>query len=359
MPLPPAPSWSGRSAGTCVFSADHFEGAQKFHAQATPRIGGLAIALGLGAAFLTGAAPVAVLGPLLIAGAFPFAAGFTEDITNNGGIKRRLFFIAGGGLVFAFSPISGCATWDWPASIPCSPCPLGIAFTVFALTGAANAINIIDGFNGLAGGVSFLILGALAIIADQVGDGALMMVLLGFMGAIAGFLLLNFPRGKLFLGDGGAYLVGFLVGACAVLLPMRNPDVSPWTAIVVCAYPLLEVLFSMYRKGKRKGYSPTQPDGVHLHMLVYRRITRHRLRHASAVTRNAATSPFLWAYATGPALSAVLFYDSQALLLAALGLSAVAYGLIYRRLTRFRWLPTRDRLGLPLQAPHGAVPSSK
>lgn len=342
------------------FSADHFEGAQKFHAQATPRIGGLAIALGLGAAFLTGAAPVAVLGPLLIAGAFPFAAGFTEDITNNGGIKRRLFFIAGGGLVFCLLTDQwvryvGLAGIDPLLAMP----PLGIAFTVFALTGAANAINIIDGFNGLAGGVSFLILGALAIIADQVGDGALMMVLLGFMGAIAGFLLLNFPRGKLFLGDGGAYLVGFLVGACAVLLPMRNPDVSPWTAIVVCAYPLLEVLFSMYRKGKRKGYSPTQPDGVHLHMLVYRRITRHRLRHASAVTRNAATSPFLWAYATGPALSAVLFYDSQALLLAALGLSAVAYGLIYRRLTRFRWLPTRDRLGLPLQAPHGAVPSSK
>jgi UDP-N-acetylmuramyl pentapeptide phosphotransferase/UDP-N-acetylglucosamine-1-phosphate transferase len=342
------------------FSADHFEGAQKFHARATPRIGGLAIAFGLGAAFLTGEAPAAVLGPLLIAGALPFAVGLTEDITNNGGVKRRLFFIAGGGLLFCvladqWVRYVGLASIDPLLATPA----LGMAFTVFALTGAANAINIIDGFNGLAGGVSFLILAALAIIADQVGDGALMMVLLGFMGAIAGFLVLNFPRGKLFLGDGGAYLVGFLVGACAILLPMRNPDVSPWVALVVCAYPLLEVLFSVYRKSKREGYSPTQPDGVHLHMLVYRRITRHRLKHASAATRNAATSPFLWAYAAGPALGAVLFYDNQALLMATLGLSAVAYGLIYRRLTRFRWLPRSARAVLPLQAPHGAATSPK
>lgn len=342
------------------FSADHFEGAQKFHAKATPRIGGLAIALGLAAAWVTGEAPTAVLGPLLLAGALPFGVGLTEDITNNGGVKRRLFFIAGGGLLFCvladqWVRYVGLAGLDTLLALPV----VGMAFTVFALTGAANALNIIDGFNGLAGGVAVLILGALAIIAQDVGDGALTMVLLGIMGAIAGFLLLNFPKGKIFLGDGGAYLVGFLLGACAILLPMRNPDVSPWVALVACAYPLLEVLFSVYRKSKREGYSPTQPDGVHLHMLVYRRISRHRFRHAPAAYRNAATSPFLWAYASGPALGAVLFYDRQPLLMATLVLSALAYGLIYRRLTRFRWLPRTARTMLPLQAPHGATPSPK
>lgn len=342
------------------FSADHFEGAQKFHATATPRIGGVAIAIGLIAAFLTQEAPASVMGPLLIASALPFSIGLFEDITNNGGVKRRLFVIAFGGLLFCL--LTG--QWVRYVGVPgidalIAISVVGVAFTVLALTGAANAINIIDGFNGLAGGVAVIILGALAFIAQKVGDGALAMVLLGFIGAVSGFLLLNFPKGKIFLGDGGAYLVGFLLGICAILLPMRNPDVSPWVALLACAYPLLEVLFSVYRKSKREGYSPTQPDGVHLHMLVYRRITRHRFKRAPVVYRNAATSPFLWAFATGPALGAILFYDRQSLLIATLALSTLAYGAIYRRLTRFRWLPQTSYLSLPIRAPHGATASSK
>lgn len=160
----------------------------------------------------------------------------------------------------------------------------------------------------------------------------------------------------LVLGDGGAYLVGFLLGIYAVLLPMRNPDVSPWVALVACGYPLLEVLFSIHGKATREGYSPTEPDRVHLHMLVYRRITRHRYKHWRAAYRNAATSPFLWVFASGPAAGAVLFYDSTPALMATLGLSAVAYTLIYRRLTGFRWIPSRARLSAPPPGtPRGAA----
>lgn len=341
------------------FTSDHFEGAQKFHAKATPRVGGVGIALGLLGALAAGEITLSVAAPLLLAAALPFGVGLYEDLSSNGGVKRRLFFMVSGGLVFCMLTGQWIRAVDVPGLDALLAMPMvGMVFTIFALTGATNAINIIDGFNGLAGGVALIILSALCVIADQVGDGALLVAQLGFMGAIAGFLLVNFPSGKIFLGDGGAYLLGFLLGIFAVLLPMRNPDVSPWVALVACAYPLLEVLFSIHRKASRDGYSPTEPDGVHLHMLVYRRITRHRFKDWGPAYRNAATSPFLWAFASGPAAGAVLFYDSTALLMVTLALSAIAYGLIYRRLTQFRWLPAKARLRTPLQAPHAAQRSA-
>ncbi len=87
--------------------------------------------------------------------------------------------------------------------------PLAIAFTVFVVSGVANAINIIDGYNGLAGGYAVLVLAALAWVAAQVGDPFLMTAALAMIGALLGFLVWNYPRGKIFLGDGGAYLLGF------------------------------------------------------------------------------------------------------------------------------------------------------
>jgi hypothetical protein len=131
--------------------------------------------------------------------------------------------------------------------------------------------------------------------------------------------------------------VGFLLGVFAILLPMRNPEVSPWVALVACAYPFLEFAFSFQRKTRREGYSPTKPDGVHLHMLVYKRITARRLRHWRPAYRNAATSPFLWAFAAGPALYAVVFWNNTFALIIGLGLTTLAYRLIYRRLALFRW----------------------
>lgn len=337
-----------------TLSADHFQGAQKFHKKATPRVGGVAIVFGVLAALLVSSAPPAVLFPVLMASSLPFAVGLYEDLSNNGGVKRRLFFMVGGSALFCMLTGQWIRYVDVPMLDGFLALPaLGVGFTVFALTGATNAINIIDGFNGLASGVALILLGALGIIANGVGDGALLVALLSTMGAIAGFMIVNFPKGKMFLGDGGAYLLGFLLGAFAVLLPMRNPDVSPWVALVVCAYPLLEVLFSIHRKASRDGYSPMEPDGVHLHMLVYRRITRHRFKNWRPAYRNAATSPFLWAFSSAPALAAILWYDSTLLLMLSLGASAVAYALIYRRLTQFRWLPLR----LPLQAPHSISPA--
>ena len=112
---------------------------------------------------------------------------------------------------------------------------------------------------------------------------------------VLGFFVVNFPFGKIFLGDGGAYFAGFLLAALGVLLPMRNPEVSAWTAILICAYPVIETLASMRRKARRDGHSVGQPDRVHFHMLAHRRYARRIVRAPRAgrtcATRRRASSP--------------------------------------------------------------------
>ncbi|MFN7130403.1 MAG: glycosyltransferase family 4 protein, partial [Brevundimonas sp.] len=115
----------------------------------------------------------------------------------------------------------------------------------------ANAVNIIDGFNGLAAATSMLMFAAFGYVAWALRDPFIVQVCLAMIGALAGFFVWNYPRGRIFLGDGGAYLVGFVLAEVAVLLVVRHPQVSPWFCFLVCAYPVTETLFSIYRRRLR------------------------------------------------------------------------------------------------------------
>ena len=117
-------------------------------------------------------------------------------------------------------------------------------------------------------------------MAHRVGDDLVFALAVLYAALILGFFLVNFPLGKIFLGDGGAYFAGFLLAALGVLLPMRNPEISAWTAILICAYPVIETLASMRRKARRDGHSVGQPDRVHFHMLAHRRYARRLVRRA-------------------------------------------------------------------------------
>jgi UDP-N-acetylmuramyl pentapeptide phosphotransferase/UDP-N-acetylglucosamine-1-phosphate transferase len=88
---------------------------------------------------------------------------------------------------------------------------VSIAFTVFAVCGLTNAYNIIDGFNGLAGMVGVLTLLSLSYVGFQTNDNLVFILGMTLIGAILGFFFWNYPKGKIFLGDGGAYLIGFWI----------------------------------------------------------------------------------------------------------------------------------------------------
>lgn len=122
---------------------------------------------------------------------------------------------------------------------------MGLA--VLAIGGLPHAFNIIDGYNGLAGMVAVLISLALVHVALQLGDRQLAAVLVVLVGATAGFLVWNYPHGKIFAGDGGAYLWGVIAYGCVALVA-RHPEVSPWFPMLLLCYPVSETLFSIYRK---------------------------------------------------------------------------------------------------------------
>ena len=155
------------------------------------------------------------------------------------------------------------------------------------MAGIAHSVNIIDGFNGLSAGGVVIMLAAFGVVALHAGDAELAALALLIGAAVAGFLLVNFPRGPVIMGDGGAYLVGFLLAAVGVMLPQRNPEVSPWIVLVVLGYPVSETLYSILRKTLRKGDGPGRADKAHLHHLIYRYL--RRALHGSR-SRNAGSA---------------------------------------------------------------------
>lgn len=321
------------------YSLDSSFGVQNHHTEPTPRVGGVAIALGLCIAWLLAAPAVcAILGPMLLAGIPAFAFGLAEDITKKVGVLPRLLATMFSGVLAWY--LTGVAMQntdvpplDWLLHF----IPVAVVFTAFAVGGVANAVNIIDGFNGLAAGAVAIMLGAMGLIALNVGDAPLATVCFVVAVCALGFGAVNWPMGKIFLGDGGAYLLGFLLAWVAVLLPMRNPQVNAWATILVCAYPVLEVGFSVRRRHNREGHHPGQPDKVHLHHLIHRRVVCQAFPHLQGSLKNGLTSPLCWLFAALPAAWAVVFAQNTPMLVVALGALVFTYSAVYARLSQFRW----------------------
>jgi UDP-N-acetylmuramyl pentapeptide phosphotransferase/UDP-N-acetylglucosamine-1-phosphate transferase len=325
--------WHGR------FSIDSVEGVQKMHTQPTPRIGGVGIVLGLLAVYHQASIDVqALLGPMLLAGIPAFAAGLLEDITKKIGVLPRLLAtMASGVLAWHLTGVAMQNTGVTLFDLLLGFTPVAVLFTAFAVAGIANAVNIIDGFNGLASGTVAIMLGAMGLIALQLNDTALATLCFASAAVTLGFGAINWPFGKLFLGDGGAYLLGFLVGWVAILLPMRHPQINAWATLLVCAYPVLEVMFSVLRRRKREGHHPGQPDKAHLHHFIHRRLVQKLISRSSASLRNGMTSPYCWLYAALPASWAVVFAQNTPMLMLGLVLTTFAYSTVYARLTQFGW----------------------
>jgi UDP-N-acetylmuramyl pentapeptide phosphotransferase/UDP-N-acetylglucosamine-1-phosphate transferase len=314
------------------FTMDAPGAVQKFHSRPTPRVGGVGIyaALVVAAVLISDADAHHILATILFAGVPALAIGLLEDVTKQVGIGTRLLATVASGLIAC--GLSG--VWLRSVHIPLLDSglalwPIAIMFTAFAISGVANSINIIDGFNGLASGTALLAMLALAVIATRVGDSALALSSLVLVAAVAGFWLVNFPWGKLFLGDGGAYFAGFALAWLAVLLPARNPSVSPWASLVVCVYPVTEVLYSVVRR-VRRGRPAGQPDFRHLHSLVAARIVP-RLRGLDPALQNSAVSVLMWMCAALPGFAAVLLHDHTGWLIAATFGFLLLYHCLYRR----------------------------
>lgn len=316
-------------------------GPQHFHDQPASRLGGAALALVLaGALFSTLDASLAVLWLACIAPAF--VAGLADDLTGGFGAWPRLALTLGGAAL-AWSLLDAqVVRLGAPLLDVALQAPLwSLAVTVLCVGGAPHALNLIDGYNGLAGLYALLTLGALALVSAVVGDAPLASIALAGAACVAGFLAWNFPRGRIFLGDGGAYLLGSLIALVAVKLVHAHPQVSPMFAALLLVYPAFETLFSIWRKRLHRGRPAMQPDGLHLHMLLHKRLARTMQRGASAsvpegVWRNSATTLYALPLVVSPAGIAVVFWADSGMLTLGFWAFCAGYIALYRRLVRFR-----------------------
>lgn len=327
-----------------LFGDSDLSGPQKFHARVVPRVGGIGIAAG----FLAAATWVAweqpanarLIASLLVSAMPVFAAGLWEDLTKRVRPRNRLLAAAASAAIAAWllgavidrTAIPGV---QWIASYS-----IGALFlTLFVVSGVVNAVNIIDGMNGLASMCCMIMLAGLAYVSYQAADPLIALVAVAAIGAIAGFFIWNYPNGLIFLGDGGAYLLGFLVAEVAILLLHRNPEISPLCPLLMVAYPVMETLFTIYRRRVVRGRAMALPDGIHLHSLVYRRLMRWAVGSNDAkqlTRRNSLTAPYLWVVCSLSVVPSLLWWDNTPILTACLLFFVALYVSLYASIVRFR-----------------------
>jgi UDP-N-acetylmuramyl pentapeptide phosphotransferase/UDP-N-acetylglucosamine-1-phosphate transferase len=340
--------WTERWHGRYTFDLD-MASIQKMHRRPVPRVGGIALCCGVAAVALfdyAGNSHPALRAHtnelmLLLVAAMPcFLVGLTEDLTKRVSVRARLIAtftsaLLAAWLLGAYLPRLDIYGFDYLLSYG----PLALLVTAVAVAGVSNAINIIDGFNGLAGCAVIIMLGAMGILALQVDDTFVLTLVITGIGTMLGFLLMNYPTGRLFLGDGGAYVAGFWLAEIAVLIVLRHPGISPWQVLAICAYPVIEVMYSIYRRKVIRKCSPGAPDRLHLHTLLYRRVVCRCLPMSKRPSwkRNSVVACIVGCWLVLASLAALTVGDKPWMAFNLVLLQVLAYVAIYARLVRGHW----------------------
>lgn len=318
---------------------------QSAHRIPTPRIGGMAIglALGLVAVEVGGFDSLIVL---ILMSALPvFFAGFAEDFGYSASPRRRLVASMISGLILilvtgyvvdhgVFPGIDMLLSFHMAAA----------ALTIFATASVCHSINLIDGMNGLSSTASLAGSLSLGYIAYSVGDTEVSFVAFTLSAAIAGFFVLNFPFGKLFLGDAGAYTVGFVLASIGVALVARNPDVASWSAFLALFWPCFDTIYTVSRRMAR-GKPVSLPDKMHFHHVVKRVWDSHLPDETAETWSNPLTTAVMAPIIILPSVLATFSYDDANWVIVYLVLCCGIYYGGYHMLARnFRMVSRSKRL---------------
>jgi|SRR6185437_1032763 len=312
----------------------------KFHTEPTPRVGGIALfgslLAGLIYSYINGTF-IAEGRALILSVSIIFFIGLAEDIYKNLPASSRLLFLAIGVLIgcyiFHSIPIIsnlGLEWFNYLLKLPKIGYIFGLFITLICVIGLTNAYNIIDGYHGLCAITALVNLAGLTFIAYIVHDYDALFIISILSASILGFIIFNYPYGKIFLGDGGAYLVGFIIVVISINLTQKY-NISPFVVILMAIYPITEVVFSIYRKKFLRKTPATKPDGLHLHMLIYKRCTI-----AGSNNRNAKVMPVMLYFILPPSALSVIFYQNSYICIIFIILFVIFYIICYFKIIKFK-----------------------
>jgi len=247
------------------------------HTGVIPRVGGLGIMMGFAITYLLCFIYLdardnksLIHYGIFVGAAASFLLGFIDDFHPLGAKVKLLSQIIIGVIVHQ------CGLSIERVAIPFTDVVVQFGFfsmwvTVIWIVAIMNLINLIDGLDGLAGGIGLLLMGLLGFLAYESGVAISFVLALGMVGSIFGFLFHNFPPAKVYMGDSGAYLIGFVIAALSLLNSEKGTVLAALIApVLALALPIADVVFAMLRRGIN-GLPIFRPDRGHIH---------HRLRRA-------------------------------------------------------------------------------
>jgi UDP-GlcNAc:undecaprenyl-phosphate GlcNAc-1-phosphate transferase len=300
---------------------------QAAHSNPTLRFGGVACFLAILFGSFTADAGSSIALMLVVVGAPLFIVGLLEDFGIHMSPKKRLVAIAISVL---------CAIYIFQISINHVGVPgldlllsfsaFAVLFTVFAVSGVVNAFNLIDGINGLASYTAATVAISLSVIAFGMGHQDLQDVSILIMLSALGFFAVNYPLGRIFLGDAGAYFLGFILVCVALILCHRQPEISPFAILLVFFWPVADTCLAIWRR-LRLSTPHDRPDRLHFHQLVMRFLEIRILGRNSRTRSNPIATLVLMPLIAAPQIVGVIFItDHLYAVFAVLIFSALFFG---------------------------------
>jgi UDP-N-acetylmuramyl pentapeptide phosphotransferase/UDP-N-acetylglucosamine-1-phosphate transferase len=332
-------SWGGSAQNHDISAV------QAAHFAPTPRLGGVAIYLAvlLGIALLP-ATYSAGLWALALSAVPVAIVGLIEDVTHK--VSPAVRFLAS--IVSGAVAIIALGFWVDHMDAPIlgalvGIAPIGIMFTLFLTASFSHAFNLIDGLNGLSSGVACVCAAALAMIAFQANVLPLAMFCLLYLAAIMGFLVFNFPAGKVFLGDAGAYTNGHLMAWVSLGLYATVPNLTCWAILLIFFWPTADTVFAVFRRTSR-GQSIGAADRMHFHQVVMRFLEIHWLGRAQRQLSNPLATLIILPMAAFPAALGVALMDQPLSAFLALISCGGVFIITYNILVRLARVRDRTRL---------------
>ena len=241
------------------------------HVKSTSRLGGVAVAAAVLVSLTYAYVPVKI--HVLVCALPVFLMGLSEDLHYALKPLIRLIIAGVSALLFMWMQGSRVVSVGFPIiDYALSVTFISVIFSMFCMVALTNALNFIDGINGLASGKTMIVAGAIFVFAVHYDEPGLAVLSFAIFTSTLGLFMLNFPHGRIFMGDAGAYTLGFLLAACLITLHYRHAEISPWAIVLIIFWPIADMGHSIVRRWLR-GARPDRSDMIHMHHVVMRTLT--------------------------------------------------------------------------------------
>jgi len=310
-----------------LFNFNKYDSLHKIHEKEIPKVGGILIILFILFLLIHNNKFDNFFLSLFISSIPLVFIGAKEDLFHNTSpLQRLLSMLISVSIFFLILPIHFPSIEIPILNIFFQSYFFQFIFFCFSSLVIINGMNLIDGANGLMPCSAIMQLASIIFLSSVYNDLEIFNISIVFLLPLVIFLFFNYPAGKIFMGDLGAYFYGFSISLLIIYFFSRHPDLLSWSAILILFYPSIELLTSFIRKKFFENKSPMAPDLRHFHSLVYYLIKQKLIR--SKISNNfvlLSMIPF-WFF---PFVCILLFYNSLNLLLISILLLTIFYLSIY------------------------------